>query len=746
MPNDFYQLYNHAYSFSSSTVNSGGLTYSLPQNDYGIYGQHVDAYFNTISGSEGATGSLAVWFVSDKGLTYYTHSLGATAAITAYVQSRFPVTSSTAGRGLIDLRGSPDWVKIIGDGILGPTKGSSGTVAGTNSTQYVNGIKAVFGVLKNQYPNMEWAIAGLPHLPYQMAYAPPVGQSPVWDASLTNSGGYTAPAWWDPQHPTGSSASAFYDWDNVPATLQAFYEQIATDGIQEMIFDNCAVDWICPDIRVPHTDALPFYQYGYSPNANYKRNKRVCELAWSKSQSLLIGSNALISPMYPSRRLNRFDDPESLYQVSNYNREDGYYTIDGTSYWGETANAADGYYPDITFRHDMIQGAVDGLVSGFVFYDPMPSLISIACTADIAVGATGYDAQIRARNFFSSLLYGGSYSDGYASSASGYADPSTKSDLLRFGAKNTIAYLNEVRESVNLAGYGTTLQRTDAPSNGWIRGAKNPYKSQYSTRPQESTNTTVSDAIYGEQRWGFTDSEPVTSNCNCPSPCLNDADNPFGSGGNPAACCCIQIVECEPLFGGPCADCPPIRILGTSRTDGACGEFANCTGNCTPVEVNMDSIIGEYACGNTCKRAVSVAIGCDCIDLTYGTATEGTGSVGLGCQCAQGDCSDLPPSSCLGSGFTLQFNGGEPTTDFVLIHDVINYNRSNGERFIVTRNQTDMTKDWTKVYAPIINSNSYAAFVQAGATILNPLVSVDALRTQSNAEPLRHLPNQYFTT
>jgi hypothetical protein len=100
----------------------------------------------------------------------------------------------------------------------------------------------------------------------------------------------------------------------------------------------------------------------------------------------------------------------------------------------------------------------------------------------------------------------------------------------------------------------------------------------------------------------------------------------------------------------------------------------------------------------------------------------------------------------LGNGFTLQFYDGEPTTDFVLIHDVMNYNRSNGERFIVTRNQTDMTKDWTKVYAPIINNNSYAAFVQAGATILNPLVSVDALRTQSNAEPLRHLPNQYFTT
>ena len=747
----YYQLYNHAYSFSQSKVNSGGVTFSLPQNDYGIYGQHVDAYFNTISGSEGATGSLSVWFVSDKGLTYYTHSLGATAAITGYVQSRFPVTPSSTGLGLIDLRGSPDWVNIVGDGILGPTRGSTGTVAGTNTTQYVNGIKAVFGVLKNQYPNIDWAIAGLPHLPYQMAYAPPIGQSPIWDPSLTNNGNYTSPSWWDPQHPTGSSASPFYDWDNVPTTLQSFYEQIVTAGVQKVVFDNCAVDWICPDIRVPHTDGLPFYEYGYNPNANYKRNRRVCQLSWSKAQSLLVKSNALISPMYPSRRLNRFDDPESIYNVTEYKREGGYYNIDGTSYQGTTANAAEGYYPDITFRHDMIQGAVDGFVNGFVFYDPMPSLIDIACTADIGIGATGYDAQIRARNFFSSLLYGGTYSDGYTPSAIGYTDPCIKTDLLRFGGKNTVAYLNEIRESVNLAGHGTTVHVAKAPSNGWIRGANNPSGDQFTTRSQQSTNTTASDAVYNKQSWGFVNDEPVTSNCNCPNPCKTDPENPFGSGGgNPSTCCCIKFIECDYPEGDGCFDCPPITIIGEPNTDGPCGVFAECADDCVPTSINVDSMIGDYACGNDCVRQVTVSNSCQCItNLEFGTAVSGTGGPGVGCFCASNDCNGPgtgTPSACMASGFTLQLNGGEPTSNFVLIHDVTNYRRSNGNRFIVTRNQNEMTKDWKKVYSPIIRNKSYATFIQSADTILNPLVSVAALRTQSNREPLRHLPNQYFTT
>ena len=578
-----------------------------------------------------------------------------------------------------------------------------------------------------------------------MAYAPPVGQSPTWDPSLTNTGGYTAPAWWDPAHPTGSSGADFYNWINAPQELRSFYEQLVTDGVQEMVFDNCDVDWLCPDIRVPYTDSLPFYQFGYDPDANYRRNKRVCELSWSKAQSLLIKSNALISSMYPSRRLNPFDDPESVYQSFDYDRESGYYNIDGTSYLGTTANATEGYYPDITFRHDMIQAAVDGLVNGFVFHDPMPSIISIACTADIAIGSTGYDAQIRSRNFFSSLLYGGTYSDGYVPSASGYADTCTNADLLRFGARNTVAYLNEIRESVNLAGYGTTIQRTQALSNGWIRGAKNPSENPYSTGMSQSTNTSASDAIYGQQSWRSSSEEPITSNCNCPAPCLYDADNPFGSGGNPAACCCIQVIECELNEGDGCSDCPPIRVVGSPRTDGNCGEFADCTGNCTPVSINLDSIIGEYACSSSdCRRDVDVSVSCSCIsDTIFGTAVGGTGSVGLGCYCARNDClNDLPPSPCLGNGFALVGD----IDNFVLIHDTMNYKRSNGNRFIVTRNQTSMTKDWTKVYAPIINQKSYATFLQAGETILNPSASTAALRTQSNAEPLRHLPNQYFTT
>jgi hypothetical protein len=65
MPNSYFQIYNHAYSFATSKVFSAGVTYSLPQNDYGIYGQHVDALFNSLSNDIGGTGNLVACFVSD---------------------------------------------------------------------------------------------------------------------------------------------------------------------------------------------------------------------------------------------------------------------------------------------------------------------------------------------------------------------------------------------------------------------------------------------------------------------------------------------------------------------------------------------------------------------------------------------------------------------------------------------------------------------------------------------------------
>lgn len=749
MPNDFYQLFNHAYSFAKSTANSGGITFSLPQNDYGIYGQQVDAFFNTMSRNEGATGNLAVWFVSDKGLTFYTHSLGATAAITAYVESRFPITASSTGLGLVDLRGSPDWSKIVGDGIVGPTRASAATVAGTNSQQYVNGIKAVFGVLKSQYPNIEWAIAGLPHLPHQMAYAPPVGQSPIWDSSLTNSGGFTSPAWWDSEHPTGSSGGDFYNWFSVPSDLKEFYEKIVTDGIQESVFSNCDVDWLCPDIRVPYADSLPFYEYGYHPEANYQRNRRLCELSYAKARSLLAKSYPLISTMYPSRGLTRFDDPDSFFGF------DG-----GSAYYGITANSSEGYYPSLTYRYDILQSAIEGTADGFIFFDPMPSVIEIACTADITAGATGYDAQIRARNMFSTMMYGGAYQDGYVPSGSGYADPATKSELRRFGARRTLGYLDDIRESVNLA---SRAGEDNGSGNGWFRAAKNPGKGDRTDISLgESTNTSASDAAYGEQDWP----QMLMPVCQCPPDCT-DPDNPYGS--NPMSCCCIKVYEYQ--NDSQSCPCPNISVVASPRNTTKCNDYAAACPDCgTVVTIDVSTLVAPCE-GGGCYRDVAIGGACKCVNLLLSSGGANTcpdppppppGC--LACVCAQNEptlVTDCDGSQGGGNAFdqagteSPYLDSGAASDvffvnerDYAFIVDNRNYKRADaeGSRFILYRRESQRHVDWRMLYEPTLVEGGYYAFIRAGETILNPIKSVDAIRTHLNKEVLRHLPNQYFTT
>ena len=86
MPKEFFQIYNYSQSFAPSVGASA-------QSDYGLYGKQVDALFNGLSNTPGGTGSLAVRFVSDAGLTYYSNALGASASVTAYIRNKFPITT-----------------------------------------------------------------------------------------------------------------------------------------------------------------------------------------------------------------------------------------------------------------------------------------------------------------------------------------------------------------------------------------------------------------------------------------------------------------------------------------------------------------------------------------------------------------------------------------------------------------------------------------------------------------------------
>jgi len=767
MPNDFFQIYNHAYSFATSKVFSAGVTYSLPQNDYGIYGQQVDAQFNSLSNSPGGTGNLVAWFVSDAGLTYYSNALGASAAVTAYISSKFPVTSSTGGLGLIDLRGSADWNQIVGDGIIGATKASSTSISSTNTQRYINGVTTLFNQLSTAYPNIDWAIAGLPYIPYEMTYAPIVGTAPAWDRSLTNNGNYTSPYWWDPQHPTGNT-DQLYTWSSPPSALSAFYKTVVSSGPQNSILSACDVGWICPDVRVPYTDALPFYEHGYDAYANYNRNKTLVEIASTIGNNKLVRTYPLISSMYPSRELNQYDDHGGLYLNLSRERDaygNLYSNIGGTSFYGITAAAAESFYPAITFRLDMIYASVQGNAHGFIYYDPAPSMVAIACTGTIASGATGSVLQTRARNMFSNMMYGGPYSQyGYGPSE-GYTAQSVQSELLRYCAKESMGYLNEIRESVNLSDYGAGNNQFYAGQNGWMRSASDPNSMSF-TIPlnQTSTNTVASDAIYGEQTWPESGADSFAG---C---CTNPCDPPPTSG----QCCCITVTT--RTFTNPCC-CPFVNIQVSAPPNAP----ANCSQCCQPttITVSADTVpcnVGDCTCTN---RSWSASSSCGCVvinnqgnnngDDTYG------GSVGSGLACYCGDPSGSEnttpcggggggggvdtssteiPSASDGASTTIYANANDTisgggssafTSRPSLILDFQNYKRAaNANHFILTRGNNQPIKNWLDVYSTVIDTFSIPVFYQASDTILNPSASYRALQTHSNKDYARHYPNLYF--
>lgn len=539
MPQTNFELINHAYSFSYSVTHSGGETYSLPQSDYGAYGHHVDAFFNSIPGTgQGGVSNLKAWFLSDLGLTWSLQA-GATTQIYNYMEQRFPIDTTTTGRGLIDLRGSPDWKHVIGDGIIAPT-----TLAGTGETHpYTEGVKRVYDTLKSSYPNMEWAIAGLPHLPFFMTYAP----DPSLSGQMEGAGQTPGFDWndWDPNHPRGYY-DQYYTWGNVPQSLADFYIDLYETGMQQTILQECNPDWLCFDVRVPHQKNFPFYQSAYLPTDNYERNKRVAQLAADYAQYYYKRSFAEISTVYPSRYDNPYDDPEYFFA-----------SVSGSS--GSSGNATESYYPKDVLRYEMLQPAAEGGCHGFLFADPVPAMIEMACTASTAgLGDTGDSqdmidsARNRARNMFSYILFGGSDNNGYEPDG-GWTAGWVRNELRRFASNETIGMLDAIRESVAIGNRGRLMGLNNAGQNGWQRTIPPP-KTRTDV-PQVSTNTVQSDNVYGEQTWptmmGAVDCTPCQCRepnpdwsdpvC-CPSPETNPncdcTNNPFAYG-----CCDPDSVD-----------------------------------------------------------------------------------------------------------------------------------------------------------------------------------------------------------
>ena len=720
MPKHFFQIYDYSQSFAPSVGASA-------QSDYGLYGKQVDALFNGLSNHPGGTGSLAVRFVSDAGLTYYSNALGASASVTAYIRNKFPITTQASGLGLIDLQSSPDWVHIVGDGIIGASKGSTTATAETSTQQYINGVTTLFGLLSTTYPNIEWAIAGLPYIPYHMTYAPPVGETPAWDASLTNNGNYSSPYWWDPHHPTGNTET-LYDWSFVSGKVSDFYTTVVKQGPQNTILSSCNIGWMCPDIRVPYTNSMPFYEYGYNTEANYLRNKKLCTMASDFGDSILVKTYPLISNISPSRKLTKYDDHAGTYTETQKEQLSSFLSITGSSFVGGTSSASDSYYPMMAFRVDTIQAAVDGNVHGFIYQDASPMLIDMACSASLTSGQNGYDMQIRARNLFSNLMFGGAYSSGYEPIA-GYTADSVRRELSRYSAYESMGYLNDIRESVNISVDG--IKGYGAMKNGFFRSAKNPLKLDITPDQQTSTNTTESDAIYGTQTWATAG----LVECQCPLDC--DV-TPY----DPLACCCITIrVMTDP----GCDACDNgYDIIVTSST----GDLPElCTCPCvTPLVITE----GYACCGNgkpqpntVCNNLVSCSALCTCV--VCGVTPPCDGDVGFNCICPNNiEVSRTTQGNCGGPGGG-SFTVIDPlqTENFGLVLSIDNYKKTNSNQFIFARKTLYSNADWyNRVYKFQIESASAKTYYQAITTLLNSVVSVPAIKTHSL---YKNHPSHYFS-
>ena len=399
--------------------------------------------------------------------------------------------------------------------------------------------------------------------------------------------------------------------------------------------------------------------------------------------------------------MTQYDDYGGVYRRT---AQDGFYLdIGGTSYFGISGNAANSYYPLITFRLDMIDAAVMGGADGFVYRDGIPSMIEAACTGNVSENNSLYSLQTRSRNMFSNMLYGGAYSNGYFP-IGGYTDTNVKRELLRFCSNETMGYLNQIRESVNISRYDTQKTQSAAAANGWMRSAQNPTAPKTFSAVQLETQFSEGIPTFGGQSWG--EDSSGANNCNCPPP--------------------------DPCIGVDCS-----AQLCTSCVDGQCVDNPN--DNCDP---NIP------ACCQSSEFCTSTWNGSLCITI------DTTPDDPLPCPnpCGSGSGSNITSfnNPSISSPFIsslypdiIETNSEIPSVNLTLQ----NYQRAdNTNRFILSRYSRDSAHtDWYLYYLQSISSTLEKIKKQSETTTRNPIVAVPAIQTHYKKDESQYYPNQYFT-
>jgi hypothetical protein len=277
------------------------------------------------------------------------------------------------GYGLIDISQSNQYLDLVGSL-------SRGTATGANYNTAVTYVNSLFSRLNLDFPNVKWAIKGVPFNHYFLIPSQVMGVS-----GASGSSGATGPTssfgsgtYFHPGHPSGD-VNKVYDWTNGPSGLAQFYRDRSSAPLSDM----SGFKWICPSGVVFFDNSLPFLRNTFDPETMYRANKECFEIAkdFADSSARDLKVIPFTSPIYQIRKSSVFDFSGGI----------------GT---GTSQNATPTVVTNEMFLYQVVQPMKDTNCDGLVLWNNLNCLCYNAAT-----GASSSEQTTLARNFFSGLLY-----------------------------------------------------------------------------------------------------------------------------------------------------------------------------------------------------------------------------------------------------------------------------------------------------------------------------------------------------
>lgn len=281
------------------------------------------------------------------------------------------------GYGLIDISQSNEYLDLVGSL-------SRGTGTGTNYNTAVTYVNEVLSRLNSDFPNMLWAVKGVPFNHYFLIPSPLTGtESPF------GTGNY-----FHPEHPTGSSRNV-YDWQNAPSAISEFYRNRAKAPLSDIV----GMKWICPSGSLYFDNDLPFFKKTFDPDTMYQANRECFSAAknYVETSGKELKVMPFFSPVYKAR-LNRCYDPN------------------GSMTSGTTSSATPTQVSREMFLYNFVQPMKDLGLDGVIMWNNLTSLVATTKGNTGQISNRSTEQITLARNYFSNRLFSGATSVNWSSS------------------------------------------------------------------------------------------------------------------------------------------------------------------------------------------------------------------------------------------------------------------------------------------------------------------------------------------